>query len=848
MPSTINGIGTSYLGKKNLEVREGLCQHCGKEAKLSSYDTRLFFVVVFIPVVPLGKKRVFEQCSRCTYHRAMPLGEYEELTTETLSELEAEHRRKPEDAEAAIAFNSALFEFNQAERAQSHLEELLRTFPDEARVQFYGAAMREQEGRSEEAKRLFDRAYDLDPNDPVIVRAKVIGLVEEGALSQARSLQRQQRREDRDLGVTILIARAYQERADHMAAMEIFREVVNEVPEVAQDKEIRKMVRASEKAMGQSSATLLPRRRLAWGRWATAAVVLAAVIGGGYAYNLYRKDHHELHVVNGYPGELRVVIDGEQEVLFNGAGRQTVRIGEGEHSATVSGPLSEEIPFTIRAGFFERFGSDAVWVLVPGGLGVLAWEETVYTSGPPDQSYEPPIKLHGGTSFLRFDDIDYPFADFPESIEMSSSTSRVTKRRLGELVGDPEEVMAWFFGLGVAGDSLDYLERWIELRPSDQLALYYGSAALVAGETERAAAFLQPRLTVEPVNIEWHRSYQHLLESTAGGSERLLAEYGKLLREHPQSSDLVYLRGRIDPDPRRALALHERALALDPRNLRAIGARGFIHMALGDFRSAVDALRPAKTLDTDDGDVYGLYLDALFAAGETGALSRILASDVAGEPEPVEWNRAARLVEVLCARDRDADAHEMMQRLVARDTEAAGAGTGLEGWLRAHYLAYRGDWAGLEAHLATAELPPVLSHRFAFALAVERGDLEAAMREVVAGSDAGEEGLNQLLVSLLYVRQGITGLSQQWLDNALETLGHSPSHTAFARMVRGELEPTPESLDLLVVEPRLKAVLLTVLGVRYPEKRFLLREAERFNYALPFPHYFLSSFQEGAGA
>ena len=36
MPTTFNGIGTHYVGKKNLSARDGVCRHCGKQATLSS--------------------------------------------------------------------------------------------------------------------------------------------------------------------------------------------------------------------------------------------------------------------------------------------------------------------------------------------------------------------------------------------------------------------------------------------------------------------------------------------------------------------------------------------------------------------------------------------------------------------------------------------------------------------------------------------------------------------------------------------------------------------------------------------------------------------------------------------
>ena len=87
MPTTVNGIGTRYCGKKNPSTRHDTCSNCGREVELRSYDTTLFFVFLFIPLIPLGKKRVIDECPRCTSHHAMPLGDYQNISEETITEL-----------------------------------------------------------------------------------------------------------------------------------------------------------------------------------------------------------------------------------------------------------------------------------------------------------------------------------------------------------------------------------------------------------------------------------------------------------------------------------------------------------------------------------------------------------------------------------------------------------------------------------------------------------------------------------------------------------------------------------------------------------------------------------------
>ena len=86
MPTTYNGIGTHYYGKQHLETHPGVCEHCGRAANLTSYDTRLWFVVLLIPVIPLQRKRVLDYCPHCTRHRVLGLAEWEKLKATRLAE------------------------------------------------------------------------------------------------------------------------------------------------------------------------------------------------------------------------------------------------------------------------------------------------------------------------------------------------------------------------------------------------------------------------------------------------------------------------------------------------------------------------------------------------------------------------------------------------------------------------------------------------------------------------------------------------------------------------------------------------------------------------------------------
>ena len=102
MPTTVNGIGTHYYGKRNRFVTTDTCEHCGGFGQISSYDTTKFFVVLFIPLIPLSKLRIMNECPFCTRHAALKLSEYEQAKADAVGEATAKLKADRESAESNI--------------------------------------------------------------------------------------------------------------------------------------------------------------------------------------------------------------------------------------------------------------------------------------------------------------------------------------------------------------------------------------------------------------------------------------------------------------------------------------------------------------------------------------------------------------------------------------------------------------------------------------------------------------------------------------------------------------------------------------------------------------------------
>ena len=102
MPNRVNGCGTWYYGKQDLSEREGACPHCGRVVRLSSFSTRQWISILFVPVIPLQRKRILDQCPLCTVHRAVSLKSYEVSKEALYKQIREQTSQNPKDPQAAM--------------------------------------------------------------------------------------------------------------------------------------------------------------------------------------------------------------------------------------------------------------------------------------------------------------------------------------------------------------------------------------------------------------------------------------------------------------------------------------------------------------------------------------------------------------------------------------------------------------------------------------------------------------------------------------------------------------------------------------------------------------------------
>ena len=129
MPYTLNGIGTMHYGRKNLFTAHSRCEACGAYGELRSYDTRHWFTIVFVPIIPLGSRRVFGHCPACDRFYMMPLRKWREAKKNSVRELERVSAGAVTDTDSAVAAIGSAASFQSPELIDEHAPWSTPRFP-----------------------------------------------------------------------------------------------------------------------------------------------------------------------------------------------------------------------------------------------------------------------------------------------------------------------------------------------------------------------------------------------------------------------------------------------------------------------------------------------------------------------------------------------------------------------------------------------------------------------------------------------------------------------------------------------------------------------------------------------
>ncbi|MCP3959532.1 MAG: hypothetical protein GY719_16920 [bacterium] len=849
MPHTVNGIGTSYWGKTNVELRRDVCEHCQAAGDLISYDTTKYFVLVFLPLLPLGKLRVLDECPSCRRHRVMKLGQWQELRQQSVAEAIAAYQANPTDREAAQNAAHTCAAFQDREAFVGLAGRILETFGNDAEMVADIGSTLGYFGHIQEAEVAYRKSLAVRDDAEIRQALGVVLLRQERPDDAWPMLEHLFQSETVDeAGTLFLLVEAYQAQGKHTEALQILDALAQKFPDLAGDKSFAKTRKRSQKHQRSGkkipSALLAPTkvaresaltRRLATLVWPLLLLLLVVPVAW-FAISSARE--HEVYLANGLTQRYAVRIGEETHHLPPGRA-VPVKVAQGvDHVAQVvgDGPALEPVSFRVDLSFWKSLSGDHTFVVNPDRLAVLIWNQVQYAEIP-DPNREDPYEVRTGKAFYTYEGVDYEFHDFPDEVTLPSSRNSVLRENV-DLLADRPPMETYFMLIGEADEqtALAYLKRAVDLLPAtdDSLHLLSGVAP-----PEEFAALAAPRLAARPVKVEWHRAYQNALERD-GRHQALSEEYAGLLDAEPESSRLLYLASRIDADPDRAEARLRRAIELDPENAWAFGSLAYHALSSGRASDAQPLIQEARRLMPDSRSFKAIGDDV---ARATGRYQPLLEENLAQQQDrPLDGNLVATEILLRSA----AGQGEQAAARVAPFLEQLESADPAEGWgepaewrpyLEAVVSHGRGDLAGYGERIGQ-----VTGHAFQAAL-ISGALSEAGQALTDSGQPTAE---NHLLMFLAASRAGDKALAGQHLTAAIEVLSQGlQEQRVFADALAGE---APPELDLLrlPLDPATKSIGLAAMAVRDPARAASYRRrARQLNFRLGFPRLYLEKMLSG---
>lgn len=491
-------FGTTFYHKANLKQKKDVCAFCKQVRPISSYEGWKFFHIYYVPIIPLGKKKVLNSCGGCDRYLQLSMAKWNELRTVQLEAAKKGYSQN-QDKEHALQLLDALEVYASREEAEAFVREVSSRYDSDPEVLLQCAAWYRAHGYTEQASRLAHKSLSSEGADRA--RRILLGIaLEQGdlnaALQQAAALETAE--DQADMLELLKLAVKLRQGGRDRDAYNVLGKIASLYPaQAAAHYSVRKEARTLEKRLNMTRSVLGPppdRKK--------DMMVLAALGGVAAALllvvNFYLERHQSFVIANEFDVPVTVKVDEFAPLEIKPHEFKSFNIAEGRHSvqATVGGRVLTaeqiEINNSIKARFLDRM----TFVLNLGG--VIVREEVVYTQKAPETEAEPVFTLYTGRLLAALPGVDYAFVDPPQTLEVK--TNRETKIHAYALRLDPYQTVAFLVDQSEKvplEDALAHMEGRIAAGLVEPVYLnMYRNIAANNEQGPRAEAFLAKALAL----------------------------------------------------------------------------------------------------------------------------------------------------------------------------------------------------------------------------------------------------------------------------------------------------------------------------------------------------------------
>jgi tetratricopeptide (TPR) repeat protein len=842
----------------------GTCRSCGRVTTLTSYDTGLYVVVLFIPVIPLGRKRIIEECGACRRHAVLPLADWERAKRRADDAIAA-YRNAPTNSDLAEEALRACASYRNLPALLNLAPDVERNLPRDAKTLGILSVVYDGFGRTGDAERVLRLAVTNEPAEHATEKDASIAdevremlascLIRQGKTGEAEEHVRHVIDDaipDR-IDVLYQLAQGYQLQGNHEKALEYFGHCETINPHILQDETFVRLRNASAEKRGTaavvSPAKIVKKAKSAESRrklMKRAPVILALAVLAYLALAYVQGTREMVYFVNGLSRPYSVRIAGGNYTLPP-FGNLPIRVKDGDvkyETVGLEGASSVAHVARVHTSLLTRpFASNAV-LINPDRAALVEQSRHYYGQGLNPQTSKPSQKYFVGEEVYHFSGIDYVMEAAPHSIKADSKSSQISKQRVGLVNGNSFGLPPAYVLMAVEKELgkpavAKAAQQHLLLEPEQREFLAVLQGAMTP---QQIIDFLKPHLSERPVRLQWHRAYQEQMTSL-NRDEEVEREYHELLAKQPDDSEMMYLASRVERDLTRADELCEKALTMPQPCAYAAYSLAWRHMGQGEFDKALDRARLAVKLSQGGADDFNFMVKrALLAAGHFDEAAQEYAKDRGG-PVPLAIASAAD----------EAYAHQR-----AHHTDRAeDALSALKSRMKQLHLGDEviAEIDGIKANLAYADgntaayvgalTTPTASPEQRLMAHLTDGDVASADPDFSLIENPTWQ--SHLLTYIVANTAGKADLAGKHLNAATAILTKGKTeHRMFAEALNLKTNVPTEELLRQRLDGEEKLILLTALGLRKPDAReaaFAL--AQKLNVDRRFPHLLIKSVVGG---
>lgn len=843
--------GTRCYGQDDGYSRHDYCEHCGQHGRLKTYSTAKFGHLYFIPIIPLGKKRVFDSCPRCEMQREAPLAAYNKGKESDLAEMYEVLKGQGQAPELVTKGIMMLLAYGQFDHFKAAAPVLEKEYSREHEVLGALAAIYDYLGDLESAERLYLQCLALEESNEdegeetrvALAANRIHQLKLDGVRDLLQTILTKGNKER--VGIFYFLVEGLLHTARHDEALAVLSDIEALDESVAEDEDHQNYIKKAEAGrvsqLEQSSALIGKKRGVEpLGKgvplWLPGMLPLTAIlfVVGSYLLTAIGLGAGQtVWLVNGTNHDYTVTING-QDYLARANNRKELKLPEGTLNYVIKDSAFPALPQSSQFSteFFSRPFNDVVFVLNPDKVALLGIQTTTYA-----QAGSSPVEDHmdwrSGQSFYELDNIDFPFREFPSSLSLDSRNSRVRKTRVSQV--KPKTFIERFsiasHALKDKGDAFQkYLQLYVLMEPDDFQALQVLSSYYLPDKLADFNKFLEPGLKKRPLLVQWHRLFQETVERFDPERD-LEKEYRDLVAKEPGNSLLKYLLGRITKTP----GVSEKLFLESEKGAKPIGygwnAIAYNKLCAGQFKEALELSKRARGVLPKSLSFTDNVKNCALAAGLYGEFLEVLSAEKSLSPLRKDLARYELMALALLGREGEAKkALGAYMRSIKGRTESDADWKAIQIELEAALSYVGGDFKRFLDLMEKARIADPFQTKILW------GQLAEAY-EILKTSKSTDFRLFLIFYCAAKGTQGFEKEGEQSLARAIELLQMGSYEMRMAaEMLAGKEELVKQQLESFSLSSDYKSIVALSLSHRYPKQRVLCRTvAKAHNYHLDFP-------------